>query len=122
MIKNENHTHIRSYFDLMLYSVELLLEDEHFQLDADHEEEDEDDENDDGDDDESKNSTIRIMKPNLNQHYHQQQQQNYLRRKQIAREFAFEMYDHEKLPEKVIDEMRQVLHFEQLLANVSILK
>lgn len=119
MIKDENDTHIRSYFELMLYSVELLLDDEQLRMD------DvilPDNFNVVDDSDEFKNSTDRFLKrfASNHHHHHHQQHMDHHRRKQIAREFSFEMDDHDKLPEKVIEEMHQVLRFEQLLANVSI--
>lgn len=117
MVKEENNTHIRSYFDLMLYSIELLLDDEQFRMDMDKISSDNNDNDSDG---ESKNSTTNeIMKRfAASQHHLDQRHHHHHRRKQVAREFTFEIDDHDKLPEKVIEEMHQVLRFEQSLANV----
>ncbi|KAH7638002.1 neprilysin 2-like protein [Dermatophagoides farinae] len=121
MVKEENNTHIRSYFDLMLYSIELLLDDERFRMDMDKISSDNNDNDSDG---ESKNSTTNeIMKRfAASQHHLDQRHHHHHRRKQVAREFTFEIDDHDKLPEKVIEEMHQVLRFEQSLANSSIKK
>lgn len=84
MIKELNDTAVRTYFGLMLYSVQLLKEQSSLE--------------------EKKNGTE--LGPE-----HQPR---------FSREFTFEL-DDISLPPEVFVEMQEVLDFERMLANVSVL-